>query len=148
MTSDLRTDRAEDQPLEAIQAAAPDDREVGIVGGLDERSCRIPSHLECLDREPALAQERSRLIEIVAPPAGLSPVEVGRDRDSAAGVRFGDRHDDDESPFVGERGGALKRALGRLGPVVADNDSRPAGALPNRGSTSEPRGAVWMSSAA
>ena len=49
------------------------------------------------------------------------------------GVRFDDRHDDDVSPIVGERGGALKRALGRLGPVVADNDSPPVGAIPNRG---------------
>jgi hypothetical protein len=89
--------------------------------------------VKCLDREPAPAQQRSCLIEIVAPPAGLSRVEVGRDRDSTAGVRFGDRHDDDERPIVGKRDGALKPALGRLGPVVAGNDSRSAGALPNRG---------------
>jgi hypothetical protein len=60
---------------------------------------------------PALAQQRSCLIELVAPSASLSRVEVGRDRDSTAGVRFGDRHDDDERPNVGECGGALSARL-------------------------------------
>jgi hypothetical protein len=81
--------------------------------------------------ERPLAQQRSGLIEIVAPLVRLSRIDIGRCRDSAAGVGFGDRHDD-ESPIVGDREGALKRAHGWLGPVVADNDSRSAGAVHHR----------------
>ena len=90
---------------------APEARQVGVGAASTSALAGSPRTWSVSTESPRPLSSARASSRSLAAAAGLSRVEVGRDRDSAAVARFGDRHDDDESPIVGERGGALKRAL-------------------------------------
>jgi hypothetical protein len=111
---DLRADRAEQHALQRVEAAGADDDQVGVLGRLDDDVARVAVRVDELGLDPALGQDRPRLLECAARVLLPRRVKVGALGEANADAQLGGGHDLDLAAVAGERHGALERALGRV----------------------------------